>query len=140
MTVLRRDLGATSSYFNRLLSGLGARGSSFTDVDAVDLFVSHDGATSRLLVQEFKAVNEAVSKGQWRTLAWLASRPSITVWCVRRTADEGVVEWMDVAEPSSKCLMDVSEYQGRFARWWMPGTAMTGAELVAIRRSVFREE
>lgn len=92
MTQLRRDQQAISNFFDRVLKGIGHRGSSFTDVDAL----THDEATDRFLFQEFKNADEQLNRGQARLLKGLARREFCTVWCVRRL-DDRHVEWCDVA-------------------------------------------
>jgi hypothetical protein len=102
-----------SNYFDDALRGLGKRGSSFADVDAI----THDGDTNRFLFQEFKREGEVMSKGQKILLRGLARVNYLTVWCVRKRND-GRVDWYDVAAGGDIRTMSVQEYQGRFAAWW----------------------
>jgi len=104
-----------SNYFDRLLKGIGHRGSSFTDIDAL----THDEATDRFLFQEFKALGEELSVGQARYLKALARRDFITVWCVRRLGD-GRVEWCDVAT-RERAVISEQDYRSKFAAWWNNG-------------------
>lgn len=112
MTILRRDPSAISNYFNNLLSGLGKRGSSFADVDAV----THDADTDRFLFQEFKNSGEELNRGQKMLLAGLARKDYVTVWCVRRLGD-GRLEWCDVASRQHGVISERS-YQAMFQAWW----------------------
>jgi len=112
MTQIRRDPGALSNYFDRLLEGIGHRGSSFTDIDAA----SHDEATDRWLFQEFKGPDERLNRGQARHLLGLARQDYATVWCVRKRHD-GRLDWCDVASRHTD-VITTEEYQARFRRWW----------------------
>lgn len=112
MTFRRNDPDAISNYFDALLHGIGHRGSSFTDVDAV----THDEATDRFLFQEFKRDGEPLSTGQKRFLKALARKDFFTVWCVRRRSD-GLLDWCDVALRSAE-VITTDEYRDRFRRWW----------------------
>lgn len=113
MTVLRKDPGAISNYFNQLLDGLGKRGSSFMDVDAV----SHDKDTGRFLFQEFKQPGEPLHPAQQMVLRELAGLPRCTVWFVRRL-DRGCVGWVQYGDVRAEELLSEQEYQARFQRWW----------------------
>lgn len=115
MTDYRKDPNAISNYFDQVLKGIGHRGSSFTDVDAV----THDEATDRFLVQEFKRADETLNKGQARMLKGLARHDYITVWCVR-LLKTGQIEFFDVASREHATLT-VDEYRSRFAAWWSNG-------------------
>ena len=106
------DLDPISNYFDKLLDGIGHRGSSFTDIDAV----SHDESTSRWLFQEFKGPRESLNRGQARHLKGLARQDYLTVWCVRKRGD-GLVDWCDVASRRAETIT-VDEYRERFRRWW----------------------
>ncbi len=114
MTVLRANKGAISNYFDRLLQGLGQRGSSFTDLDAV----THDGATGRCLIQEFKRTGEPLPTGQRQTLEWLARQPRFTVWLVIRGRDDASLQWADARRLTMLETITVDEYRHRFRRWW----------------------
>lgn len=112
MTQLRRVPSSISNFFDRLLTGIGHRGSSFTDVDAL----THDEATDRFLFQEFKNAGEALNRGQARLLKGLARRDFATVWCVRRLSDD-TVEWCDVAT-REHAILTAEEYRSKFRAWW----------------------
>lgn len=112
MTQLRRDEQAISNYFDSVLKGIGHRGSSFTDVDAL----THDEATDRFLFQEFKNAGEQLNRGQARLLKGLARRDFCTVWCVRRLSG-GHLEWCDVAT-RDHAILTVDEYREKFRAWW----------------------
>lgn len=114
MTQLRRDTGALSNYFDRVLHGVGHRGSSFTDLDAI----THDGRTGRFLVQEFKQPSEKLSPGQRRLLEGLAALwPRFTVWYVQRWSD-GQIAWADMRAQESIDVLSEAEYRRRFEDWW----------------------
>lgn len=115
MTQLRKQKDAISNYFDSLLAGIGHRGSSFTDADAI----THDGATKRWLVQEFKQDGERLDKAQHWMLSDLATLPRhFTVWVVVRRND-GRIGWAQFPDVKQTYrVMSTSEYQGRFAAWW----------------------
>lgn len=117
MTELRCNPQALSNWFDRALAGIGHRGSSFSDVDAV----THDEATDRFLFQEFKQPDEKLNRGQARLLKALARRDYLTVWCVRRRED-GCVDWCDVASRVAQRLT-LDEYRAKFRSWWNNGAA-----------------
>jgi hypothetical protein len=103
-----------SNYFDALLRGLGRRGSSFTDVDAL----THDDDTDRFLFQEFKSEQEPqLNVGQLKTLKALARRRDfITVWCVRRQPFQRL-KWYDVGSQRIG-IITIAEYQRLFRAWW----------------------
>lgn len=82
------------------------------DVDAL----THDERTDRFLFQEFKREGEALNRGQRRTLAGLARKDYLTVWCVRKLGG-GQLEWCDVATREHGVITE-SEYRARFQAWW----------------------
>lgn len=115
MTQHRRKPGALSNFFDRVLSGIGKRGSSFSDLDAV----SHDKDTKRFLVQEFKQRDEpALSDGQYWMLRGLAEIPShFTVWLVRRVDDDHVI-WANATSRDERRRLTIAEYRALFHAWW----------------------
>lgn len=113
MTQYRDDPDRISNYFDKLLSGLGKRGSSFTDVDAL----THDMDTDRFLFQEFKGPDGVIPKGQNIVLRALARKDYVTVWAVRLRAD-GLLDWRDIGSQETRRGIDSSEYQARFRAWW----------------------
>jgi hypothetical protein len=109
-----------SNYFDDLVRGLGKRGSTFADIDAV----SHDGSrldddreSDRFLLQEFKQEGESMPKGQKILLRALARVDLLTVWVVRRRSD-GLIDWYDVARSHAIEPITETEYQRRYACWW----------------------
>lgn len=106
------DLNPISNYFDRLLEGIGHRGSSFTDVDAA----THDEKSGRWLFQEFKGTDEELNRGQAKHLKALARKDYLTVWCVRRRAD-GLLDWCDVRSRTLVVITE-QEYQRLFQCWW----------------------
>jgi len=112
VTQLRNNPTSLSNYFDRLLNGIGHRGSSFTDVDAL----THDERTDRFLFQEFKQSTESIPKGQAKLLNALARKDYITVWCVR-IREDGDLDWYDV-RLRRKETITTNEYCERFHRWW----------------------
>lgn len=113
MTQLRHDPDNISNYFDKILEGIGHRGSSFMDVDAV----SHDLRTKRFLVQEFKRKGERLNIGQRRTLGAFAEIPAhFTVWVVVKR-DDGLLDWIDWGVRRGR-VITIEEYRGRFKAWW----------------------
>ena len=122
MTILRRDPGHVSNYFNRLYDGCGHRGSSYSDLDAV----SHDIRTGRFLIQEFKRNGEACSRGQRRLLEALAQIPNFTVWYVGLIYDDSCIAWSDLRTGEEDFLTPV-ELRQKFLDWWdKPATEQAG--------------
>jgi hypothetical protein len=123
MTKKRKDLCPAcgyalepiSNYFNAVLDGIGARNSSFTDVDAV----SHDGKSGRWLFQEFKGESEVLSFGQEWCVKAFTEHERFTAWVVRKRED-GRIGWVEYRDGATACeeLISVPEYQRRFRAWW----------------------
>ena len=117
MTQLRKFRDSVSNYFDEIERGIGKRGSSFTDVDAL----SHDGDTGRFLFREFKVEGEPLDKSQEWTLTDLSWLDKCTVWLVRKRAD-GMIGWAEInaegATPEEP--ITVREYQRRVKQWWFP--------------------
>lgn len=115
MTQRRNDLDAISNYFDSVLRGIGHRGSSFTDVDAL----THDGATGRILVQEFKRASESLTEGQRRALQGLASvaPKQLQVWYVQQLPD-GNLKWAQFGSGRYAEVISLDEYREKFRRWW----------------------
>lgn len=129
MTQRRNDPDRLSNYFDRLLHGIGHRGSSFTDVDAL----THDeGPPDRFLFQEFKGSNEPLNTGQARLLKGLARQNYITVWCVRRLTDINRLQWCDVASRQAG-VVTVEHYQAMFRAWWMRAAVVPEFTVPALR-------
>jgi hypothetical protein len=114
VTVLRSFRDAISNWFNAIEEGVGKRGSTFTDIDAV----SHDLDTSRFLFREFKHKDEALHKAQKWVLRDLANLPRCTVWFVRKI-DSDHVGWarFGSGQPDEKTIT-VTEYRALLAAWW----------------------
>lgn len=125
MTQHRNDPDKISNYFDRLLSGIGHRGSSFMDIDAV----THDGATHRWLLQEFKHEGEPLDKAQHWMLKDLAGElpKHFTVWVVVKRED-GLIEFADYrpGQRVSAVTITVEEYRARFRCWWQRGDFNAG--------------
>lgn len=113
MTYLRKFPDAISNYFHEIELGVGKRGSTFTDVDAV----SHDGETRRFLFREFKQDGEALCKAQRWVLSDLACLPGCTVWFVRRL-DSGLIGWAQFGSGRPEVPITVTEYRRLLACWW----------------------
>ena len=112
MTQLLKFPDAISNYFDRILRGIGKRGSSFSNVDAI----SHDGDTHRFLVQEFKTEYERIQPGQHWMLRDLAALPQhFTVWHVVKR-DDGAIGFAEFG--SELRVITVDEYRARFTAWW----------------------
>ena len=123
MTQFRKNPEALSNYFDRLLSGIGHRGSSFTGIDFLDVeervVMTHDKNDQRFIVQEFKRENEKVPRGQELALSGLARLPQFTVWLVVKRND-GLLDWYDYkwSEAAEFETITEAEYRSRFERWW----------------------
>ena len=117
MTQLRKFRDNVSNYFDDIERGIGKRGSSFTDVDAL----SHDGDTGRFLFREFKVDGETLDKAQEWTLTELSWLDKCTVWLVRKRAD-GMIGWavFRAEGVTPEKPITVREYQRRLKQWWFP--------------------
>lgn len=116
MSQLRKFRDSISNYFDEIERGVGKRGSTFSDVDAV----SHDMETRRFLFREFKEDGELLDKAQMWILRDLAKLPRCTVWVVRRNGD-GVILFEH--EPYSVGVaIGVDEYRARLSAWWQNTT------------------
>lgn len=121
MTTVRRCKCGTSNYFDRVLRGIGKRGSSFTDVDAM----THDRHTHRFLAQEFKHDGEEVPTSQHWMLKDLAKIPDhFTVWQVVARSDGrfGFAVYRRDGTLSTPETISADEYRARFHAWWYPPT------------------
>lgn len=144
MTQLRNAPSDISNYFDRLLHGIGHRGSSFMDIDRIDccpIRVTHDGQTHRFLYQEFKHEGEASNAGQRRTLEALAIVPENTVWVVIKRRD-GRLDWGQLTAGRQTQLYTISEvdYRSRYRRWWdnQTTTAPTTRDGMPTADEIFR--
>ncbi len=150
MTQLRHCKCDNSNYFDRLLHGIGHRGSSFTDIDAV----SHDMKTQRFLIQELKREGEKRDRAQDSALLDFARTlkkipDHFTFWLVIRLHDERFVQWANYGDVPVRIA--VAEYQARYRAWWddalfvpaavvtAPPVAPSGTAAVAIASRVERE-
>jgi hypothetical protein len=113
MTQRRNDRDAISNYFDEIERGIGKRGSSFTDVDAV----THDRDTDRFLFREFKHAGERLTDGQLIMLRALATLPNCTVWIVRKL-DDGCIGVGLPDRPQEQ--VTVADYRERLRCWWYP--------------------
>lgn len=111
MTQLRKYRDAISNYFDELEKGIGKRGSSFMDIDAV----SHNADTGCFLFREFKEEGEALDKGQSWTLRELSKLPRCTVWLVRRL-NCGRLGF--AVSGKREEVISEDEYRNRLRRWW----------------------
>jgi hypothetical protein len=117
MTQLRHCKCGISNYFDTVLKGLGHRGSSFMDIDAV----SHDGKTHRFLLQEFKQQGEAMTPAQHWMLRDVSCLPKwFTVWIIVKRSDGliGFGQYARSLELPPIVPIALEEYQERFAAWW----------------------
>ena len=125
MTQLRKHRDAISNYFDVLERGIGKRGSTFTDVDAV----THDGDTGRFLFREFKQDGEPLHPAQLWVLRELAHLPGCTVWFVRKRSD-GRIGWAAFGSGRTEEVITAAEYRRRLQCWWEnrrePGVSMNG--------------
>lgn len=107
------DLDPISNHFDRILDGLGRRGSSFSNVDAV----THNRDSRHFLFQEFKGPWEEFPNGQHELIEALAALPHVSAWCVRLLEDKNLVAWWDLGS-GSKDIITIEEYRWRFKGWW----------------------
>lgn len=113
MTQLRKFRDSISNYFDEIERGIGKRGSTFTDVDAV----SHDIDTHRFLFREFKQQGERLDKAQRWVLTDLADLPCCTVWFLRRI-DGRQIGFGQFRSGRREEIISESEYRERLRRWW----------------------
>lgn len=102
-----------SNELDDLERGIGHRGSSFMDFDAV----SHDGRTHRFIVRELKRPNEALDPAQRILLLDLALEPRWTVWYLQLWST-GEIAWADMRLPDSINVLTRAEYRARYGEWW----------------------
>jgi hypothetical protein len=114
MTQLRSNPAAISNYFDDLIRGIGKRGSTFTDIDAV----THDLDTKRFLFQEFKHEGEALCTAQRWVLNDLADLPRCTVWVARvlDTTPLTSIE-LEIVGHGTRIVTEHG-YRCLFAHWW----------------------
>ena len=124
MTQLRKFRDDVSNYFDEVERGIGKRGSTFTDVDAI----THDKDTGRFLFREFKREGEELVPAQRWVLAALAHLPGCLVWFVRQRAD-GRIGWAQFGSGRPEAVITVDEYRAKLARWWSSAPGMTPAEV-----------
>lgn len=122
MTQLRANPYSLTNYFDDVLRGVGARGSSFSDIDRIDaapVVITHDGPTHRFLIQEFKREGERLTRGQERLLEDVAKTPLFSAWLVVARND-GRFDWTDFAASDSTEpeTLTRDEYRERFRAWW----------------------
>ena len=119
MTQLRKFPDDISNYFDEIEKGIGKRGSSFSNLDAV----SHDGdKPERFLFREFKHESEDLDPAQKWALEGLARLPRCTVLVIRKL-NSGIIElsvFMPKRNKWHKKTITVSEYQSKIKHWWFP--------------------
>jgi len=115
MTQLRKFRDSISNYFDDLERGIGKRGSTFTDVDAI----SHDKDTRRFLFREFKHDAEPLDRAQEWTLRELAGLERCTVWLVRKL-DDGRIGWQlfRVGVLGREIALTTDQYRQKVHDWW----------------------
>lgn len=113
MTQLRHCKCGLSNEVDRLLSGVGLRGSSYCDID----FLAYDIKTHRFLIQEWKRPNESLSAGQRMALMDLALEERFTVWYVQFWGN-GHIAWADMRWPDSLDVLSPVQYKERVRSWW----------------------
>jgi hypothetical protein len=112
MSVLRSNPAAISNYFDALIRGLGKRGSTFTDCDAI----THDLDTKRFLFQEFKREGEPLCMAQRWVLNDLADLPGCTVW-IARVLGPNAIELEIVGNGGARVVSEAG-YRRHYAHWW----------------------
>jgi hypothetical protein len=124
MTVLIKDPTSITNWADRVLAGVGHRGSSFCDVDHVEyrpkMIVADDGVTHRFIVQELKHEGERTAVGQRRLLEALAQVPEFTVWGITQRIDR-TVGWQDF-RTGGTAIISEQEWRTRYQRWWNNAT------------------
>lgn len=113
MTQFRKHPDAISNYFDALLQGIGKRGSSFMNMDAV----THDKDTRRFLFMEFKQPGEPLHPATRMVLRDLACLPRCTVWFVRRI-DGGLIGFAVFGSGKREEVISEREFCERYRRWW----------------------
>ena len=113
VTQLRKFRDSISNWFDEIERGVGKRGSTFTDVDAI----THDKDTKRFLFREFKRKGERLDKAQRWVLSDLAGLPGCTVWFVRKEDDDHV-GWARFGSGLKEQVITVPEYRIKLAHWW----------------------
>lgn len=102
-----------SNVLDEIERGIGLRGSSFMDLDAV----SHDAATHRFLVRELKRPNEGLDPAARITLCDIAMELRWTVWYLNLwTSDE--IMWADMRYMDAIQVLTPDEYRERLKAWW----------------------
>jgi hypothetical protein len=142
MTQLRRDPGHIGNWFERLYDGIGFRGSSFSDVDKIDLdAITHDQGPPchRYLIQEYKHEGEQVGNGQAILLRALAREERVTVFQCELVRDLEHIWWTDLLYPESRALITCEQLRQRYEDWWHDRYHITrymniSCELVRRRR------
>lgn len=116
MTQLRHCKCALANALDKILRGVGLRGSSFSDLDAI----AHDESTHRFLVIEYKRPTEKLSEGQRILLMDLALESRFTVWFVVFMND-GSFGWIDMAWYRQDAIQVITaeELAERTAAWWV---------------------
>lgn len=124
MTRLLRDPTDISNYIDSLTDGIGARGSSFRDVDRLTL-VHNGGGAARFLFQELKWRDEweGQTQGQVASLEWAMSdlaqsSESFSVWRVIVEPDMTLTV-KDYRSGVEKRLTP-EQYRAAFQKWWFP--------------------
>lgn len=102
-----------SNELDAIEHGIGHRGSSFMDFDAV----SHDGPTHRWLVRELKRPGEALDPATRIALLDLALEQRWTVWYLQLWSS-GEIAWADMRAPESIDVISKDEYRQRLRDWW----------------------
>jgi hypothetical protein len=146
MTILRVDPESISNWFDRVLAGIGHRGSSFTDVDFLGVrALTHDGLSRRFLFQEFKRPGEVCSNGQWWALYDLARQPNTTVWLVTQCEGLQAVDLLAFKEVPRDGLLDarkglsLDDYRREFADWWNRAPVAPTPDAAALPRLLWCE-
>lgn len=136
MTQLRKFRDSISNYFDEIERGIGKRGSTFTDVDAI----THDMDTHRFLFREFKQPHERLDKAQRWVLRDLANLPRCTVWFLRRM-DGGLIGFGQFGSGRPEEVITEDEYRDRLRRWWNAEPTFTTAKMepIAVPSTVLAE-
>jgi hypothetical protein len=127
MSQLLKNPSDISNYIDELTSGIGARGSSFRDVDRLTV-VHNGGHAGRFLFQELKWREEWDNQtpGQFRSLTWtledlVSASSRFTVWRVIVEFD-----WSLTVKDFRKNIeknLTAEGYQAAFKKWWFPGVS-----------------
>lgn len=119
MTKYRKNPEDISNHIDDVLDGIGARGSSFTDVDRLTMVHNGTAKPPRFLLQELKWGGEECDSSKRWLLRDAARIPHVDAW-LTRVIDSNTIE-VTVYPSSEPRQLSNKEYRELFADWWFPG-------------------